>query len=259
MAKLRVPRFRLLPVMIFVAVLMLSVRLNDVWQGVGEGFTVGSGEVKKASEALLKSASRESGPLVNAPVVIGETEALAQDTGAETSAAGETDAEADAVTDLEVPAAAFGEPSAYTQSEIEILEKLAERRETIENREASLAQREALLQAAEAQIDRKVARLQELQAEIQTLVEQHDAQQEEKIDNLVRIYSAMKPKDAARIFNELDLPILTTVVELMKERTAAAIIAEMESDRAKILTTELAERQELPGSEMMDGATFPLQ
>jgi flagellar motility protein MotE (MotC chaperone) len=56
----------------------------------------------------------------------------------------------------------------------------------------------------------------------------------------------MKPKDAARIFEELEMDILLPVVERMKERKTAPILAKMNADKAKAITTELAQRRLLP-------------
>jgi len=56
----------------------------------------------------------------------------------------------------------------------------------------------------------------------------------------------MKPKDAARIFEELDMAVLLDVIERMKERKSAPILAKMNPVRAKAITLELAQRRELP-------------
>ena len=56
----------------------------------------------------------------------------------------------------------------------------------------------------------------------------------------------MKPKDAARIFEELDMEVLLEVIERMKERKTAPILAQMNPQRAKTVTLELAQRRELP-------------
>src|SRR3546814_17765221 len=53
----------------------------------------------------------------------------------------------------------------------------------------------------------------------------------------------MKAKDAARILEELTLPILMGIVETMKERKTAAILAEMKAERAREITAELARRR----------------
>ena len=56
----------------------------------------------------------------------------------------------------------------------------------------------------------------------------------------------MKPKDAARIFDELDMVVLLPVVERMKERVTAPILAKMNAAKARAITEELASRRDLP-------------
>ena len=59
----------------------------------------------------------------------------------------------------------------------------------------------------------------------------------------MKIYENMKPKDAARIFEELDMAVLLDVIERMKERKTAPILAQMNPKRAKAITLELAKRR----------------
>lgn len=138
------------------------------------------------------------------------------------------------------------DPANFTQSEIDLLQKLAERREQIEAREKELAMREGLLQAAETRIDRKVAELKELQNTINGLLSQYDEREAEKVAQLVKIYATMKPKDAARIFNDLDMPILISVMVNMKESKSAPILASMDPAKARALTEEMSRMRRLP-------------
>ena len=124
---------------------------------------------------------------------------------------------------------------------------LAERRAEIDRRAAGLEQREALLEAAERRIDEKIAELQLLRKAIEDLLIRRDEQEEAQLTSLVKIYENMKPKDAARIFEELDMAVLLDVIERMKERKTAPILAQMNPRRAKAITLELAQRRGLPG------------
>src|SRR3954451_22667425 len=66
---------------------------------------------------------------------------------------------------------------------------------------------------------------------------------------LVRLYETMKPRDAATIFNELQMPILLQVLDRMKDAKAAAVLAAMNPDKARDVTAELAKlrtRREQP-------------
>lgn len=54
------------------------------------------------------------------------------------------------------------------------------------------------------------------------------------------MYENMKPKEAARIFDKLDMTVLLGVVQQMKTRKMAPILAKMNSSVAQRLTVELA-------------------
>jgi len=123
---------------------------------------------------------------------------------------------------------------------------LAERREELEKSVQEMSMREGILNAAEQRIDRKIQELLGLQAAIDSLIKKHDDQEETKIRSLVKIYENMKPKDAARIFDELDLDTLLLVAERMKERKLAPVMAQMSSNTAKDMTVKLSTLRSLP-------------
>ena len=56
------------------------------------------------------------------------------------------------------------------------------------------------------------------------------------------MYENMKPKDAARIFDRLDMKILVEVSTQMNPRKMSEVLAQMSPDAAQRLTVELANR-----------------
>lgn len=227
-------RPRLLPILIVAASLALTLRLGDIWSGLG-----GEAAAEENTGAAADPAAMPSGPATT-------PEAAAV---ADTADAPRTKDSAPAA----VPrpegrriATLPDDPLSMSDEEIGLLQELAERRRELEARAEEMDRREALLKAAERRIDEKVAGLQALQRTIEELVGQHDEQTESQYQSLVKIYENMKPKDAARIFEELDMAVLLPVVERMKERKIAPILAELNPDRAKSITTELAQRRALP-------------
>ena len=66
------------------------------------------------------------------------------------------------------------------------------------------------------------------------------------MNSLVKIYEAMKPKDAARIFEQLDIDTILLVAERMKERRLAPVMAQMNPEKAKDITIKLSKLRELP-------------
>ncbi len=133
-----------------------------------------------------------------------------------------------------------------SRKEIEYLQKLAERRQELARRARELDDRERLLEAVEKRIVERTASLKQIEQTIAGLLAKHDEREKAQLESLVKIYSAMKPKDAAQIFNNLEEGVLISIVENMKEKTMGAILAKMELNKAKDLTTRLATRKKLP-------------
>lgn len=134
----------------------------------------------------------------------------------------------------------------FSAAEIEVLQSLARRREEIEKREQKLAAQEALLKAAEQEVDRKIAELNKLRGELESLLGQQQTMEEDRIASLVKIYENMKPKEAAAIFNTLDMDVLLAVISRMAERRSSPIIANMDTNKARLVTIRLAEQRKLP-------------
>lgn len=136
----------------------------------------------------------------------------------------------------------------YSESELDILQSLSKRREDLDQRERNLNESAALLKAAEKEVDRKLAELSGLKAEIEKLLGQQGQMEDARITSLVKIYEAMKPKEAATIFNTLDPDVLLSVVSRMNERRLSPILASMDPEKARMVTIRLAEMRQLPGS-----------
>jgi len=136
------------------------------------------------------------------------------------------------------------DPLMMSDEEINLLQALGDRRRELDRRERQIAEREALLAAAERRLEEKVASLQKLQETIQASLKQRDGEDTAQIDSLVKIYESMKPKDAARIFDQLAMGVLMPVVERMKERKTAPILAKMTPAKAREVTAELARRRD---------------
>lgn len=134
----------------------------------------------------------------------------------------------------------FAQPSA---AELTVLEDLRARRLALDERERSITEREAVVVAAERRLAERIAELERLQQRMEALDQAARQREDEGWRGLVKIYETMRPRDAARIFNELEMPVLIEVVERMRERNAAPILAGMNPDKAKALTAELAQRR----------------
>jgi flagellar motility protein MotE (MotC chaperone) len=229
------PRIRFLPVTIFFAVLLLTVRVGDVWRDVVD-ILDGAGVAEATAQQQTPP------PAAGAPI------APVSPPGTEPEAAAEGEPAArpsDATRGR--PIRKLGDdPSLLTQAEMDILQQLAERRDRVEKREQEIEVRAAMLKAAESRIDKKVEEMKNLQASIEKLLAAYDEQQEKKVTSLVKIYETMKPKEAAKIFEELEMDVLLMVVERLNSRRLAPILAAMNPQKAREVTVELSRLRNLP-------------
>ena len=137
----------------------------------------------------------------------------------------------------------------FTTGEKEILEKLSDRRQQLDKWQADLDLREKLIEASSKKLDEKIAELKNIQADTDMLLKSYNEREDAKIKSLVKIYENMKPKEAAAIFNEMDLDISIDIIDNMAEKKASPIIAAMDEKRARKITEEIAIRNSLKEAE----------
>jgi flagellar motility protein MotE (MotC chaperone) len=123
-----------------------------------------------------------------------------------------------------------------------ILQRLAQRREELDARARELDIRESLVKAAEQRIDAHLAEIKEVEARIKTETVQKDQAELARFKGLVTMYENMKPRDAAKIFDGLDMDVLIKVASQINPRAMADIMAQMTPPMAERLTVALASK-----------------
>lgn len=236
-ARKRPSALRILPLTAFVAALVLSVKVADLWerrQTLVESVTVGTVAIAAATDRVTSggSSGNSAGGTAGDPAAAGSVPAAPAPLRLAQADTTRSDDKVD--------------PFNLGKSQIELLQSLADRRKELEERERTLVQREGLLAAAEHRIDQKIGELNGIKTEIEDLIRKYDEQEEEQLASLVKIYETMKPKDAAKIFDALDMEILLQVIERMKASKTAPVLAAMTPERAKEVTARIAERRKMP-------------
>lgn len=129
-----------------------------------------------------------------------------------------------------------------------LLEKLKDRRNEIEARDRDLEMRDNLLRMGERKLDERIGELRSLENQLGGGAGKNDAKN--RYRSLVVMYESMKPKEAARVFDRLDVRILIDLVGHMNPRKVSEILAVMEPGAAEKLTVALA-RQAAQGEAAM--------
>jgi flagellar motility protein MotE (MotC chaperone) len=127
-------------------------------------------------------------------------------------------------------------------SERAILERLQSRRQELEARAREIDIRESLLKAAEKRIESKVQEMKAVESRIAAVGEQKTEADAARFKGIITMYESMKPKDAAKVFDRLEMPVLFEIASQIAPRKMSDILGLMSTEAAERLTTEMARR-----------------
>ena len=193
-------KFKILPIVILAAMLLLGVKVVELSRGTADfgiatAFAKGDKDKAKAAD---EAKSKTPGPADDA---VAEDEKGAVSKSKHGKTGGKDGKKVASRKKIK-------KKTSFTEAEVEVLQRLSGRREALQQRSRQMAMREKILQATEQRIDKKIVDLKKLEIRIKSLLLEHDKEAEQQIKSLVKVYESMKPKDAARIFEQLEMEIL---------------------------------------------------
>jgi len=218
------PRYLVLPLLIIFGVLMLGVRIDDAWQTAHTDFHF----APKTARAEVKAEAEKPADTAKAP-----------------AAAKETAKPADDISVPSMPSPEVETSDDTSPAEMEVLKQLSNRRMELDKRAHALDTRESLIKVGEQRVDQKIKEMETLRLQLQAMVDQISGAQQTQIANLVKIYETMKPQEAAKIFESLDMPVLLNVIQRMKPKSTAPIMAAMAPEKAKEITIALTKQGQI--------------
>jgi flagellar motility protein MotE (MotC chaperone) len=136
-----------------------------------------------------------------------------------------------------------------TRLSVSLRDDMAQRDRQLAEEKRKLDMREQAAKAAEARLAQQLASQQTDGAAAGNMPAGKAAAvspEEEKFSDLARVYQMMKPAKAAPIFEKLDLEVQTQVIQRMRDRSAAQLMASMKPNAAAELTMSLAGREVTP-------------
>jgi flagellar motility protein MotE (MotC chaperone) len=133
-------------------------------------------------------------------------------------------------------------PPQISASERAILERLQARRQELDARAREIEIRESLLKAAEKRIEVKVEEAKASDARNSAAAAQKAETDAARFKAIVTMYEGMKPKDAAKVFDRLEMSVLYEIASQIAPRKMADILGLMQPEAAERLTVELARR-----------------
>lgn len=134
------------------------------------------------------------------------------------------------------------QPAPVSASERAILERLQARRQEIEQRAREVEIRESLLKSAEKRISAKVEEAKANDAKATADAQAKADTEAARFKGIITMYENMKPKDAAKVFDRLDIGVLYQIASQIAPRKMSDILGLMNPEAAERLTVELARR-----------------
>ena len=133
-----------------------------------------------------------------------------------------------------------GQP--VSASERAILERLQARRQELEARAREIDIRESLLKAAEKRAEGRVEELKAIESRITGASQQKAEEEAARFKGIITMYEGMKPKDAAKVFDRLEMAVLFEIASQIAPRKMSDILGLMSPEAAERLTVEMARR-----------------
>ncbi|MHA6324459.1 MotE family protein [Roseivivax sp. CAU 1753] len=123
-----------------------------------------------------------------------------------------------------------------------LLAALREQKARLEKRERAVQLREKALKVADLEITEKMDALVDAEARLRQTISLARGAAEADVAGLTEVYSRMKPKNAATLFQEMAPEFAAGFMGRMKPEVAAAIMAGLTPERAYAISAILAAR-----------------
>lgn len=121
-----------------------------------------------------------------------------------------------------------------------------------------IAKTEAL-EAVEARVSKKISELSQVEqrakAAVDAKVQKEEEERKVKLLRLIKIAEGLGPKEAAAILEGVEFPILVELMSHIKESKASAILSKMAPEKASYLISALGRKME--GNDLIDAGYRP--
>lgn len=112
------------------------------------------------------------------------------------------------------------------------LKFLIQKKAKFEKEEKRIAEKKSELLAIQDDINKKIVELTKLRDEIRQEKAQKKAEEEQQFKHLIKIYSAMKPRNAADLIDKLDIKLAIELLSRMKGDDVGKILSFVKIEKA---------------------------
>ncbi len=145
------------------------------------------------------------------------------------------------------PATATVAPQPATQAEArcvtgDVLIAVTTKLSLLDKRAAEIAKKESAFTAIRTRLDKQLVAINSAKASLDASVDTRTALAQQDIEHLTLMYQTMKPKQAAKIFDEMDINFAAGFLRKMKGAHAGLILSNMNAKKAYKISIIIASR-----------------
>ncbi|MGY8760989.1 MAG: MotE family protein [Nitrospinaceae bacterium] len=127
-----------------------------------------------------------------------------------------------------------------------MIETIENKNRELKKREEELSIKEVRLEALEAKVRKDLEKIEKSISESKEQMGLQDEKTKENVAALIKVYSSMKPEEAANLVEAIDEDLALKIVSGMKSKIAGQVLSKLDVQVAKRISEKLAGKSKKP-------------
>jgi flagellar motility protein MotE (MotC chaperone) len=127
-----------------------------------------------------------------------------------------------------------------------MIETIENKNRELKKREESLRIKEVRLEALEAKVRKDLEKIEKSISESKEQMGLQDKRTKKNVEALIKVYSSMKPEEAANLVEAIDEDLALKIVSGMKSKIAGQVLSKLDVQVAKRISEKLAGKSKKP-------------
>ena len=145
-----------------------------------------------------------------------------------------------------------GQMPAVSPETFRMIETIENKNRELKKREEALRLKEVRLEALEAKVRKDLDKIEKSISESKEQMGIQDERTKKNVEALIKVYSSMKPEEAANLVEAIDEGLALQIISGMKSKIAGQVLSNLDVKVAKRISENLAGKRDKP-SEKTNG------
>ena len=139
-----------------------------------------------------------------------------------------------------------GQMPAVSPETFRMIETIENKNRELKKREEALRLKEVRLEALEAKVRKDLDKIEKSISESKEQMGIQDERTKKNVEALIKVYSSMKPEDAANLVEAIDEGLALQIISGMKSKIAGQVLSNLDVKVAKRISENLAGKRDKP-------------